>query len=407
MNSEAAILSVSQINSLIKKYIEGSNTFKSVYVRGEISNLTMHSSGHFYFSLKDSGSVLKCIMFRTSATKLIFAPENGLNVVCRGRIAVYEQGGVYQLTAENMKPDGVGELYVAFEQLKKRLNAEGLFDPRHKKPLPKTPYRVGIVTSPTGAAIRDIIKISKNRFPPAKLILYPALVQGDGAAADVIKGIEYFNKYNAADVLIIGRGGGSIEDLWAFNDEKLARAIFRSQIPVVSAVGHETDFTIADFVADTRAATPSEAAQLCLPEIETCKTRLTNVVKRLCDLQLANIADRRNQLMLLQKSKAMISPLNTISDRRMALVELENTLGIEMQRLFELKRTKTQHIGEKITLLNPYSPLKRGYAIAFSEKGAVYSAKDINIGDKLKLKFNDGEAETTVKRIDLSFLKEG
>ncbi|MDD2268531.1 MAG: exodeoxyribonuclease VII large subunit [Eubacteriales bacterium] len=397
--SSASVLTVSQINGMIKKHVESSPYLKSVYIKGEISNLTVHTSGHYYFSLKDSGSVLKCIMFRAAATKLVFAPENGLNVICRGRISVYEQGGYYQLTVEAMKPDGVGELYIAFEQLKKKLNAEGLFDRKYKKPLPKTPYRVGIVTSPTGAAVRDIIKISRRRFPPAKLLLYPALVQGEGAAASVIRGIEYFNRTDSADVVIIGRGGGSIEDLWAFNDENLARAIFRSAIPIVSAVGHETDFTISDFVADVRAATPSDAAQLCLPEIETCHTRLTNVARRLCDSQLSNISERRSALALLKNSKPLTSPFNTINDRRTKLVDLESSLFSAIHYSLERKTTSAEHIGEKLALLDPFSPLKRGYAIAFGKDGAVTRVGSLETGDELKLKFADGEVDTRITAV--------
>ena len=393
---------VTQLNGIIKKQIEESPDLKKLYVKGEISNLTVHNSGHCYFSLKDQGSVLKCIMFRASAAKLIFAPENGLNVVCRGRVAVYEQGGYYQLTVDAMKPDGVGELYIAFEQLKKRLAAEGLFDKKYKKPLPKTPYRVGIVTSPTGAAVRDIIKIATRRFPPAQLLLYPALVQGESAAASVIKGIEYFNKNSAADVLIVGRGGGSIEDLWAFNDENLARAIFNSKIPVVSAVGHETDFTIADFVADVRAATPSDAAQLCLPELETCKSRLQNVAKRICDLQLSHIKQRRTMLTQLQNSKPLTSPFNTIIDRRMKLIDFEGNLSAAVTDCLKYRRIQTTHIAEKLMLLDPFSPLKRGYAVVFNKDKAITRAKNIIAGDKLILQFADGVAQTTVDNVEIS-----
>ena len=395
-------LTVTQLNGIIKKQIEESPSLKKVYVKGEISNLTVHSSGHCYFSLKDSGSVLKCIMFRAAAVKLIFAPENGLNVICRGRVAVYEQGGYYQLTVDAMKTDGVGELYIAFEQLKKRLAAEGLFDRKYKKPLPKTPYCVGIVTSPTGAAVRDIIKIAKHRFPPAQLLLYPALVQGEGAAASVIKGIEYFNKSTKADVIIVGRGGGSIEDLWAFNDESLARAIFASKIPVVSAVGHETDFTIADFVADVRAATPSDAAQLCLPELETCKSRLQNVAKRLCDLQLSHIKQRRIILMQLQNSKPLTSPFNTINDRRIKLIDLEDRLSNTISDNLKDRSILTKHIAEKLLLLDPFSPLKRGYAVVFNKDRAITRAKNIYKGDELVLQFADGIAQTTVDDVQLS-----
>ena len=260
-------VSVTQLNEFVKALIDGSDCLSNLYVKGEISNFKNHyGTGHYYFTLKDDGGLIRAVMFRSSAAKLKFMPENGMKVVVHGRVSAFVRDGQYQLYADSMEPDGVGALYIAYEQLKKRLESEGLFAPERKRPLPKIPTRVGIITSATGAAVRDMIHVAGRRFPFAKLILYPSLVQGPGASAQLIEGVKYFNRTASVDVIIIGRGGGSIEDLWAFNDEQLARTVAASQIPVISAVGHETDFTICDFVADRRAPTPSAAAEIALPE---------------------------------------------------------------------------------------------------------------------------------------------
>lgn len=262
---EKRIITVSELNEYIKMVLENDELLMRVFIKGEISNFTNHyKTGHFYFSLKDEGGAVRAVMFRGSASKLKFVPENGMRVVVGGRVGVFPRDGQYQVYAETMEPDGVGALYVAYEQLKAKLEKEGLFDAAKKKPLPKIPTRIGIITSPTGAAIRDIINILGRRFPLAKAVLYPALVQGEGAAPDLVRGIDYFNSAGNVDVIIIGRGGGSLEDLWAFNDETLARRVAASKIPVISAVGHETDFTLCDFAADRRAPTPSAAAELAV-----------------------------------------------------------------------------------------------------------------------------------------------
>lgn len=253
-------LTVTELNQYVKDLLDLNPPLTDIYIKGEISNLKAHSSGHLYFTMKDEQSALKCVMFRSSAAGLSFTPENGMKITAHGRISAFVRDGAYQLYCDSMEPDGVGSLYIAFEQLKKKLQSEGLFSEERKKPIPKIPSRVGVVTSPTGAAVRDIINVCKRRFPYAHVIVYPALVQGDGAVESVAAGIDYFNRVGGADVLIVGRGGGSIEDLWAFNSEVVARAVAKSSIPVISAVGHETDFTICDFVADKRAPTPSAAA---------------------------------------------------------------------------------------------------------------------------------------------------
>lgn len=273
MTVDTKILTVSQLNDYVKMLIDSNPMLGNIWVRGEVSNLTFHTSGHLYFSVKDEKSRVSAIMFRTNAVKLKFRPENGMKVVLHGRVSVFPRDGVYQIYVTSIEPDGIGALYIAYEQLRRRLEAEGLFDERIKKALPKIPSAVGVITSPTGAAVRDIINVTARRFPFAKIILFPSLVQGDGAESNLIEGIRYFNSARSADVIIIGRGGGSIEDLWAFNSELLAREIRMSAIPVISAVGHETDYTICDFAADRRAPTPSAAAELAVPDAVELKLK--------------------------------------------------------------------------------------------------------------------------------------
>ncbi|MBQ4160836.1 MAG: exodeoxyribonuclease VII large subunit, partial [Clostridia bacterium] len=289
-------LTVSELNARMKYIIDSVPAFANIWIKGEISNFKLHFSGHIYMTLKDDGGVLRAVMFKGSAQKLAFVPENGMKVLARGRISVYERDGGYQLYVEEMQPDGLGALHLAFEQLKKRLEEEGLFDQKHKKPIPKFPNTVGVVTAATGAAVRDIINVISRRYPKAKVLLYPALVQGEGAAEDVSRGIAYFNENKCADVLIVGRGGGSIEDLWAFNEEITARAIFASEIPIVSAVGHEVDFTIADFVADLRAPTPSAAAELVVPSALEVKERVSVLVLRALNGMRGKLQSKRLML---------------------------------------------------------------------------------------------------------------
>ena len=266
MVTDKIILTVTQLNEYIKSKIDSDKTLQNIWIKGEISNFVHHKTGHLYFTVKDENSLVRSLMFASSAAKLPFKPENGMKVILHGRVASYIRDGIYNFYADSMEPDGIGALYIAYEQLKKRLEAEGLFRTENKKPLPKIPSRVGVITSPTGAAVRDIIHVISRRFPFAKIIVYPALVQGEGAPPQLIAGLRYFNESHSADVIILGRGGGSIEDLWAFNNEQLAREVAASRIPVISAVGHETDFTICDFVADRRAPTPSAAAEIAVPE---------------------------------------------------------------------------------------------------------------------------------------------
>lgn len=393
------ILTVTQINEYIKAVIEGQPILRDVYIKGEISNFTNHyKTGHLYFTLKDEGGLIRAIMFKGSAVKLKFAPENGMRVIAHGKVSSYVKDGQYQIYVDSMEPDGIGALYIAYEQLKSKLEQEGLFRPEYKKPLPKIPKRIGIITSPTGAAIRDIINILGRRFPFAEGVLYPALVQGDGAAATLVAGIKYFNTMKNVDVIIIGRGGGSIEDLWAFNDEALAREIFASDIPVISAVGHETDFTICDFVADRRAPTPSAAAELAVPETMELKQKIFNIIGRMDMLVMHNISNRRQRLEELAGKRVLNSPDFIVDDRRMALINLDARLENSMKYTLSLKKELFARHTSKLEALNPMSVISRGYSAVFSDDGKLIKSVDqIEIGDSINFKTVDGDVNAVVK----------
>lgn len=386
-------LSVSELNTFIKMLLESAPTLNDVYVKGEISNFKNHiSSGHFYFSLKDKDSQIKAVMFRSSASKMKFVPENGMMVVAHGRVASYVRDGQYQLYADSMEPDGVGALYVAFEQLKQRLAAQGVFAPEKKKPLPKIPQTIGVITSPTGAAVRDIINIATRRFPFAKIVVYPALVQGENAASSLISGIRYFNDTGSADVIIIGRGGGSIEDLWAFNDENLAKTVCASEIPVISAVGHETDFTICDFAADLRAPTPSAAAELAVPDTAELKHKINNIISRESAVLLQMLSAKRETLARYEKSRYLSSPGHMIDDRRMTLVLSSERLMTSAAHVNEIKKHALSALSGKLEALSPLAVLSRGYGVVSSEEGKVIKEiADVSVGDKITVKVRDGE----------------
>lgn len=386
-------VSVSELNTFIKMLLESAPTLNDVYVKGEISNFKNHiSSGHFYFSLKDKDSQIKAVMFRSSASKMKFVPENGMMVVAHGRVASYVRDGQYQLYADSMEPDGVGALYVAFEQLKQRLAAQGVFAPEKKKPLPKIPKTIGVITSPTGAAVRDIINIATRRFPFAKIVVYPALVQGENAASSLISGIRYFNDTGSADVIIIGRGGGSIEDLWAFNDENLAKKVCASEIPVISAVGHETDFTICDFAADLRAPTPSAAAELAVPDTAELKHKINNIISRESAVLLQMLSAKRETLARYEKSRYLSSPGHMIDDRRMALVLSSERLMTSAAHVNEIKKHALSAFSGKLEALSPLAVLSRGYGVVSSEEGKVIKEiADVSVGDKITVKVRDGE----------------
>ncbi len=403
MNTETSRtpVTVSQLNEYIKKLVDSDGFLGSIAVTGEISNFTNHyKTGHFYFSLKDEGAQIKAVMFRGSASKLKFAPENGMKVIATGRVSVFPRDGQYQLYVESMEPDGVGALYVAFEQLKRRLEAEGLFSQSRKKPLPKIPTRVGIITSPTGAAVRDMINISRRRFPAAKLVLYPALVQGDGAPAQLIAGLKYFNAAKSVDVIIIGRGGGSIEDLWAFNDEGVARAVAASAIPVVSAVGHETDFTICDFAADCRAPTPSAAAELALPETNELKAKIAALIDREKVVLGRRIAESRAAVDRLAASRALSSPRVFIDDRRMTLASLEEKLLSSMQAGAVRRRAQLSTEAGMLDALSPMAVLSRGYGVLYGADGKIIkSVNDVTVGGDISCRTSDGEIDARVLRV--------
>ena len=385
---------VSQINAYVKKILDHNIILNNVWVKGEISNFKHHYSGHIYITLKDEGGLLKAVMFRSAASTLTIEPSDGMKVRARGRVSVYEAGGSYQLYIEEMIPEGVGELYIAYEQLKKQLEEEGLFDSRYKKPIPEYPKAVGVVTASTGAAVRDIINVITRRYPLSEIILYPAKVQGKGAAESVVKAIEYFNATKEVDTLIVGRGGGSIEDLWAFNEEITARAIFKSEIPIISAVGHETDFTIADFVADLRAPTPSAAAEIAVPSALELKSRIMAGQSRIQNNILGRIEGGR---LLLNRFK-MRTPKDRIDEYNLRVDSLVRSMenSVKMKTL-ALRRSFAAEAA-KLDALSPLQTLSRGYSIPTKEDGTVIrSAKEMKSGDEFVLRLKDGQTDCIVK----------
>ena len=393
-----SVLTVTQLNMLTKGIIDSNPLLGKVAIRGEISNLSTPGSGHIYFTLKDEKSVLRAVMFRSSAQRLRFAPEDGMTVVARGSISVYMQRGSYQVYVSSIEPDGVGALYIAYEKLRRRLEAEGLFDEARKRPLPKIPHTVGIITSPTGAAVRDMINVIGRRFPHAEIVLYPSPVQGDGAAERLREGIEYFSDSLRADVVIIGRGGGSIEDLWEFNDEGLARAIAACRVPVISAVGHETDFTIADFAADRRAPTPSAAAELAVPETRELKRRIENVVGRMAQLIGAELSHYRALLDSYARSRALTDPAAITDERRMRLLLSEQRLCGAMKDKLSSARADFAALTSGLSALDPLAVLARGYSAVFASDGSVIkSVGDVRAGDEFTLRTADGEIDGTVR----------
>ena len=394
-------LTVTQLNEFIKRLIDTTPQLSDVYVKGEISNFKNHySTGHYYFTLKDESGQIRAVMFKSSAVKMKFIPEDGMKVVAHGRISAFVRDGTYQLYCDSMEPDGVGALYIAYEQLKRKLEAEGLFDQQRKRPLPKIPTRVGIITSATGAAIRDMINVCGRRFPAAKLVLFPTLVQGPDAPPQLIAGLDYFNATRTVDVIIIGRGGGSIEDLWAFNDEGVARAVARSTIPVISAVGHETDFTICDFVADRRAPTPSAAAELAVPDTAELKRKIGNIITREAEVVKAMIRVRRERLDALEKSRALTDPMNVINDRRMLSDMLSDRLTRAMDTEIKMKRSALALGTGKLDALNPLAVISRGFSAVYKDDGTlVKGIGDVKAGDRICVKTIGGEAQCTVDEV--------
>ena len=396
---ERQALSVTQINLYIKEIMNRDDILTDVLVKGELSNFKAHSSGHMYMSLKDENSVMRAVMFRSSAAKLNFKPQNGMKVVARGRITVYERDGQYQLYIDDMQQEGIGDLYVAFEKLKVKLDKEGLFSPEHKKTLPKYPKKVGVITAPTGAAIRDIINVLSRRFSYSDVVLYPVLVQGENSAQSIVQAVKYFNETKSADVLIVGRGGGSIEDLWSFNEEIVARAIYESEIPIVSAVGHEIDFTISDFVADLRAPTPSAAAELVVPSQVELKEKFNNVYNRL--YTQANRIIERARLQLAHNSERPVlrNPMLKINEERLYLDRIGQELSNAAAIILERKKQSLQLSASKLDGLSPLGVLSRGFSVTKDKKGnVVRSATQVTSGDKLEIIVEDGKIFTTVDK---------
>lgn len=394
------VLSVTQVNEYIRSVMDADTLLMGLAIRGEISNYKMYPSGHHYFTIKDDGSALKCVMFKGNAMRLRFRPENGMKVIAMGKISVYPRDGAYQLYCSNLVLDGVGDLYAAFEQLKTKLAAQGLFDQSHKKPLPKYPGVIGIITSSAGAAVHDMLRILKKRYPLSNVRLFPVRVQGSEAPDEIAAAIGYANYYKLADLLIVGRGGGSIEDLWAFNDEKVAHAIYRSEIPVISAVGHEPDVTISDFVADLRAATPSNAAELAVPDQDALRQQLDNVTVMMGNLLIRQIKNGRRQLNTLAQSPSLTSPEQYLLQRRKSLELLKGRVFTAQTRVLHHHKQQFIAATAKLDAMSPLKVLTRGYSMAQNtNREVVRSVKQIQSGDPLFVSVSDGVITATVTDI--------
>lgn len=394
-------LTVSELNARIKGLIESDPALGSVCVRGELSNYKTYPSGHHYFTLKDAESSLRCVMFRSAASKLRFRPESGMGVTVCGRVSVYPRDGAYQLYCEELIPEGAGDLQLAYEQLKERLRREGLFDPAHKKPIPRYPERIAVITSSAGAAVHDIIRVLRKRWPVAKVLLLPVRVQGVEAPPEIVGAIRYANRHRLADLIITGRGGGSIEDLWAFNDERVARAIYESELPVISAVGHEPDVTIADFVADLRAATPSNAAELAVPDMSELREALSAARARLDQAVNRRLSERRKGLEELASRRVMQSPTGFIDQRRLELDSIRLRLDAAATARLGRERQEFSRLAAKLDALSPLKVLGRGYSIALDAGGrAVKDAGRLSPGERLELRFSKGSASCLVESVN-------
>ena len=393
------ILTVTQLNTYVKSVIDADDKLSLLYINAEISNFTNHyRTGHFYMTLKDENSTVKAVMFKTEASRIRFIPENGMKVLIRGHLSVFPRDGQYQVYIDDMQPDGTGSLHMAFEQMKTKLQKEGLFDEDKKKPLPQYPMRVGVVTSKTGAAVQDIINVLGRRFPMATVVLCPVQVQGESAAQEICKAIELFNEKKAADVLIVGRGGGSIEDLWSFNEESVARAVFKSEIPVISAVGHETDFTICDFVSDLRAPTPSAAAELCVPSSIEESSYIYSFLRRSQRAMTARIDSERKMISQTEKSSGLKNPFYLIETSRISLDKTAKSIDSAIRMKIEKSRAELSRLAGKTDVLSPLKVLARGYSITEKEGTAVSSINEIDTGDDLVIRFSDGKVSCTVNK---------
>lgn len=394
------VLSITQINEYIRSKMDGDALLNQVAVRGEISNYKMYPSGHHYFTLKDEGSALRCVIFKGNAIRLRFRPENGMKVIALGKISVFPRDGAYQLYCTTMTVDGVGDLHAAFEQLKAKLAAQGLFDPAHKKPLPAFPGTIGIVTSSAGAAVHDMLRILNKRYPLTKVRLLPVRVQGVEAPPEIAAAIQYANRYQLADVLIVGRGGGSLEDLWAFNDERVAYAIYESKIPVISAVGHEPDVTISDYVADLRAATPSNAAELVVPDQAALMQTMDAFSASMASSMNRQLKMAQQRLNVLAASPAMSSPAGYLNQRQKDLEHLRSRLIAAQNQNIQRSRSRYIAGAAKLDAMSPLKVLSRGYAAAYDQNGNLLkSIHQAAIGDTVTVAVADGQLKATVTEI--------
>ena len=391
---------MSEVNGYIKAQMDRDGLLAGLCIRGEISNYKVYPSGHHYFSLKDSGGAIRCVLFRGAASALRFRPENGMQVLATGRVTVFPRDGAYQLYCERLTPEGVGDLYVAFEQLKQKLQAEGLFDPAHKKPLPQFPGRIAIVTSAAGAAIHDMLRILGKRYPLTKVILLPVRVQGAEAPAEIAGAIRYVNRHQLADLIITGRGGGSMEDLWAFNDERVARMIYLSEIPVISAVGHEPDVTISDFVADLRAATPSNAAELAVPDQGELRERLLSLQTRLAQAETKRLKLWRQEVEKLRTARVLQSPTNFLEYGRLLVYYQQNRLLAAVRQALLRKKQGYVRLRTALESMSPMGVLARGYAMTRDGAGRVITdSAALHIGDTVTITLRQGEADAAITAI--------
>lgn len=394
------VYSVNELNNYVKNILDDNENLRQILVSGEISNYKAHYSGHLYMTIKDEAASVKAVMFAGNAAKLRFNPENGMKVLILGTVSLFPRDGSYQLYINTMQPDGYGALSIAFEQLKKKLEKDGLFSSEHKKPIPVFPHRVGVVTSSTGAAIQDIFNVLSRRFPAAEVVVRPSQVQGDGAAEDIARAIKEFNRLNGADVLIVGRGGGSIEDLWAFNEEIVARAVFESEIPVISAVGHETDYTICDFVADLRAPTPSAAAELAVPDIHELKGELLAYKQQLAGLSKHFFNTERGKLTAIEKSGVLKDPLIKLNENRRNIAYLNEKLCDLTYSALENNKHKFSALVGKLEVLNPLGVISRGYALIKKGDSLLKSTNELEIDDEINIKLSDGSVNAKVISIN-------
>jgi exodeoxyribonuclease VII large subunit len=400
------VYTVSELTKTLKELLEVN--FAKIWIEGEISNYLKHSSGHRYFTLKDQGAQIKCVMWRWTGNSLFFEPQDGIKVKACGQVTIYEKSGQYQLVVISLQPAGLGELELAFQQLKMRLASEGLFDSDHKVPIPRFPERIGVVTSPTGAAIRDILNITRRRASHIEIILWPVAVQGEGAAHQIANAIRGFNRHKLVDVMIIGRGGGSLEDLWAFNEEEVARAIYDSEIPIISAVGHEIDFSIADFVADLRAPTPSAAAEIVAPNADELRERIKELNQSLI-YELSDMLKERNRRLIELRSRyGLKRPLEIITQRAQRRDELSRLITLHMSHRMDSLSQRSKSVFEKLEMVSPKAIMQRGYAYCKDKNGQpVKSFKQVALDDKLEIYLSEGGVESRVTRIRPDLLSHG